>query len=648
MASTWILLSTAASLCADTPAVQARLEVAGEEIPRVDLDRLSPRTRQRVERLQSSIEELVESGTQPAELAAAFAALGRAYFAFEYYREADRCFARAQELDPEAPSWSYYRGMAWSALARPEAAAQHFRRALERAPEDVATRVRLARVESELGNVGSSRGLYESVLVDAPESAAAHAGLGELAAIEGKAETAVGHLQRALSLMPEATSLHYQLAQQYRVLGDLDAAREHLDRRGSGVPGFPDPLGRAIELERVETAFGVVEQLAADVDSLPARQIIGFALAQFGDVEGAIEAFERGLAAGQSDDLSPAARARMQFVLGALHASRGDAQKAWRYYEAALLDDGSLLAARTALAWAMLQDDEPRGALEQLDGVLAEHPDDALALKRRAEAHARLGDLDAALEDLKHVEAVGAVDAEVLLRRADLLEQLGRRQDAAVSYEEALEFSMEPADRALAERRLGALLVVLGREQEAVAHFRRALELDSEFERVRLELGATLLRVGDPENAVAVFREARERDAGDLDAWLGEASALLVLGRGSEARDLLELGLARLPDAFRLQGTLARLLAAPPDPALRDGERALTLATELVDRDPSADHRMTLAMALAAAGRYEQAAALQETLVRQAETAGNADQARRLAGMLEFYRRNQPCCGGEP
>ena len=83
------------------------------------------------------------------------------------------------------------------------------------------------------------------------------------------------------------------------------------------------------------------------------------------------------------------------------------------------------------------------------------------------------------------------------------------------------------------------------------------------------------------------------------------------------------------PTTSRSSTCSARLLATCPDPALRDGARAVTIAEKLVERELSVDHVETLAMALAEAGRFDDAIVWQRRAIeRQTATGANTASSR--------------------
>jgi spermidine synthase len=97
----------------------------------------------------------------------------------------------------------------------------------------------------------------------------------------------------------------------------------------------------------------------------------------------------------------------------------------------------------------------------------------------------------------------------------------------------------------------------------------------------------------------------------DIQSRLGLAVALrTVPGHAAEARDLLRQLVRDAPEMQAVWNELAWLLATHFDPSLRDATEALRLADQAVSlthgRDPNALD--TRAAALAAAGRFEEAA----------------------------------------
>jgi tetratricopeptide (TPR) repeat protein len=152
----------------------------------------------------------------------------------------------------------------------------------------------------------------------------------------------------------------------------------------------------------------------------------------------------------------------------------------------------------------------------------------------------------------------------------------------------------------------------------------------------RRSLGEALLALDRVEEALPHLRAAVEADPADEAGRVDEAVALLRLSRLADARLRLEEAVRDLPAAGRPAHLLARLLASSTDLALRDGERALELASAVWAARPALEHGRTLAMALAEVGRCEEAARLAERLAVEApapyDTALQADAARYAAG----------------
>lgn len=117
---------------------------------------------------------------------------------------------------------------------------------------------------------------------------------------------------------------------------------------------------------------------------------------------------------------------------------------------------------------------------------------------------------------------------------------------------------------------------------------------------------------------------------------------LVTLQRYVEARDRLEAALKVHPDSRELLHALARLPAAAPDARARDGGRAVARTQALVERHQIPEARETMAMALAEAGRFEEAVAWQRGVITAAKEAGRHELVPHLSGTLDSYKVGWP------
>jgi cytochrome c-type biogenesis protein CcmH/NrfG len=274
---------------------------------------------------------------------------------------------------------------------------------------------------------------------------------------------------------------------------------------------------------------------------------------------------------------------------------------------------------------------------------------------------------------LEAVEGLNRSSFEVT-RRGHRLREGGQPEAAVQTYRRALRLNPKNVG---AWAMLGATLTNLGRYDEALDALGKAAELGPNQE-VSLGLGQALLEQGkdlagaarrldevlaaDPthkealllrgavevrqgrwEPALARFRAVRERASADLFAVLGEARCLVALKRGAEARQCLEQAARLRPADLNLQAALARLLAACPDGAARDGKRAVELARPVFEKAATPAHAEVLAMASAEAGRFDEAVRQQAWALERVAGKVAADVQQRLTENLERYRRREPC-----
>lgn len=156
----------------------------------------------------------------------AWGRLGNRYFVHDFLPEAERCFARAEELDPERVAWTYRRALC-SIDADPAEAAVHLERSLAQLDEHAPAHENYAHVLTRLGRDAEAEQHYRRASVLDPRSAQAETGLGRLALARGDFVAARAHLEEALRRDARHGEAHSALAQACLALGDAAGAREH-------------------------------------------------------------------------------------------------------------------------------------------------------------------------------------------------------------------------------------------------------------------------------------------------------------------------------------------------------------------------------------------------------------------------------------
>ena len=481
-------------------------------------------------------------------------------------------------------------------------------------------RARLAALtNAEERNVAERRG-GPSGPPGPPDLAAAYGGVGELLLAARYLDAAEPALLNAHDLAPSDPRWPYDLAHLYRLRGALDQAaasfREVLTER-------PDEAAPRIWLASIYIDQG-----------------------RLGEAEPLLDA------ALQRDPQSTAAL----FHLGRLALARRDFPRAISLLETALRHDPAAAALHYPLAMAYrgtgrqadadaqlrLRDQRnsevapPDPLWEHLAGLL-EGPQ---AFEVRGTEALNRGEWTKAVESFR--AGVDQAPDNPLLRHrlATALFMTGKVDDAEREFADVLRRS---PDYAPAHYSLAVLLESRGRDAEAIDRYAAAVKYQPGYAQARLRLAGALRRSGRASDALEQYEEILRLDPRLADAPIELAITLVRLQRYAEARDRLTAGMRAFPDHPGFARALARLLAAAPDDRVRDGRRALALATDLLRTDQSTEVGETLAMALAETRQFGEAAGVQRDLIAAARGAGRADLAARLEDNLRLYESNRAC-----
>jgi tetratricopeptide (TPR) repeat protein len=434
----------------------------------------------------------------------------------------------------------------------------------------------------------------------------------------------------------------------YGLAAPAEAAYRNAHALSPGDPRWAYYLAYLLQGEgRFEEAAALYGRTLA-IEATPAALVhLGEVFLELGRLDDAEAALRRVLSAAPE---SPSARA----LLGQIALSRSEHALAAQYLESALaaVPQATRLHYPLALAYRGLGELEKAQEHLALRGEIGVRPPDPLIdeleeLKTGERVHLlrgrtafRFGDFEAAVREFR--KAVAAEPESVTARNnlGSALGKLGDRIGAIHQFRQVLE---RAPDNVTAHFNLGLLLGLEGAAEEAVVHLERATALaPGDGEAWRL-LAEGLVRVGRIEDALVAYTRASGLLPYDPDTRLGEVQLLVNLGRYADALQRLDESHAVNPRNPRVVNAFARYLAAAPDPALRDGERALALIEPLVEVQPTVAHVETLAMALAEAGRCEEAAERQRQVIQAFRQAGEAGRLPELEATLDRYEGGAPC-----
>ncbi len=424
--------------------------------------------------------------------------------------------------------------------------------------------------------------------------------------------------RNAARLDPGEFRWAYYSAQLALDIGDLDRAKYELQRaldlRPDEVPAMLCLARVEMESNRLDEARRVLERAHAARPDDPAVLFnLGKLASLSGDYETAVEHLERARA------LAPQAT-EIHYPLGLAYRRLGRVEQA-----ASLMSE---------LGGVTVPLDDPWmreiGAL--VTGARVHH--------KRGTSLLQDGLYEQALGEFRLALREAPDDPLVRMNLAVTLIHLGDHAGAAREFESALR--LDPTD-AFANLNYGTLLVSQGRVEEAISHFRSAIEHDPGQLRAHLSLANALVRTGQPADALVHYQFVSVRDPADFNVLQAEARALVSLGRWDEARMRLEDAHAIVPENKPIRNDLARLLAASPDPSVRNGRRAHALAQGLLASPMPLDHMETLAMVAAENGGFGEAVNIQQHLIKTIRAAGRDALLSPIVENLERYRARQAC-----
>ena len=269
-------------------------------------------------------------------------------------------------------------------------------------------------------------------------------------------------------------------------------------------------------------------------------------------------------------------------------------------------------------------------------------PDNVDLLVAKGQILVTQSNYKAAAEELTRALALNGSSLPLLELRAALYEQLGEKAKALADVEKILQ--IKPGQANVMRLRAG-LLAELGKYDAAVEELQNLHKASPKDSQIVLQLGMLYTGMKKYGKAVEVFTSILAEHPDDVEAMRCRGDALLNLGRRANAVSDYERALKLKGHDSGILNNLAWLLATAPEDSLRDGHRALALATEACRQtDYKQDFILsTLAAAYAETGDFDSARKWATQAV-EAKPGEHAEPSTKdeLKKELQSYQANKP------
>lgn len=594
---------------------------------------------------------LDEPGTEPARLAALFGRVGELYLLYDFTSPAAAALRNAQALAPNDPRWAYYLAIHHRYEGALEEAVSALDRVVALMPDNIAALTHRADIRLELGLLDEAGADYRRLLESDPAySSAAQLGLGRIAFERRDYESAAVLFQAALVGQPKGTVVHHHLGLALRRLGRREEAAAQLALNEQLSVTFPDPLFAALQRLNVSREAHIKRGTAAMRQGHPQAALAAFLEALSALPDDPLTIFNIAMALielGEKEQAEARLRESIaindnyrdpQYNLALILAERGDLDGAERHFRRAAEIDPEDIEARVRHADILTRLERSGEAVALLVDVVAS--DGALPLAQLALGAAH--------------QAAGAVEpARAALRKVLEAAPGATGERAEAHYRLAVLAATNLPAGATVDGAANGLGSATGNGDDTIGHLRRAIELDPDLAEAHAFLGRLLARDGQYADAASHYGRALARDPVNA-GWHRDRAMALILGKryaaargglSSARRALAGAGGRQGATADHLDTLLARLLAASPDPSVRDGTEALAIAERLMADRPSLEHAETVAMALAETRDFDGAAAMQRQVLDEVRRRGGtptAGQSQRLAAYLNGEPAREP------
>ena len=325
-------------------------------------------------------------------------------------------------------------------------------------------------------------------------------------------------------------------------------------------------------------------------------------------------------------------------ALAAHHFAEGKPEDAIKAFRKLIDIDPDNVTARLALAETLSSMDRDDEAKAEVDAVIKDHPDAAEGYLLRGQLLTSQEKFKEAIDALSQAIKLDPKNFRALLFRAELrlvTDNLkGAREDADKVLKQSpglvAGYLMRARIRAADDDAAGAV-------EDVELVLENSTDPPTDW---KMQLAAYLSLDEQPRRAIKVLDEVIKDEPENWRALRTRGDTLLSIGKHAEAIADYEAALKLQPEESGLLNNLAWVLATSPKDKVRDGKRAIELATKACElTDYKEAHILsTLASGYAEEGDFESA----KKWSAKAVELGEGDMKKQLKEELESYEKGKP------
>ena len=324
----------------------------------------------------------------------------------------------------------------------------------------------------------------------------------------------------------------------------------------------------------------------------------------------------------------------------AIYVSKGKLDKALEDFESILKRDEKNITARLAVAETLANMQKLDEALKHVNKAIELQPEMPIAYRMRARVHILKEDAKGALDDLDEALRLQPGDLQSLLLRAGLRHDQDDARGAKDDVNRVLQVAPGLTQAIILRSMISA---AEGKYTDAIGDIEKLLKADPKNAQWRMQLAAFYAADKRPRKAIEVFTSVVEDEPENWLALRSRADTLLSVGKHADAIADYEKAVKLKPDNSGILNNLAWVLATSPNDSVRDGKRAVELATEACEvSEYKAPHILsTLGAAYAEAGDFDTAIKWSSKAVELGKEQEN-NQVGQLQEELDSYKNKKP------